>query len=123
MDYVAKQLIWHSRQQRYYDVGEIVPLDHLQIDEVQLLVQAGIVANADQFSELERVNGVGTEYAKALARVGIHSLRELVEADSHALEAAIGVASVQQIIAWQAHARTLLQRADSAPENNSMGGE
>ena len=42
-NYVACQVLWHTKTNQYVDVGERVDLSHLSAAEVQLLVANGAV--------------------------------------------------------------------------------
>jgi len=46
MKYVVKQLIWHTGEQRYCQVGEAVSLGHLSDADVRRLIDAGVVAES-----------------------------------------------------------------------------
>ena len=56
MIYEVKSRIWHSSEARYREVGETVNLDHLKPEWIDILVQADIVAPA-QDSEVKETHG------------------------------------------------------------------
>lgn len=120
MDYIARQLIWHTGEMRYYAAGERVPLKHLDDKTVADLMSAGIIVPADRVDWLMQVVTVpGPEYARLL-EVGILDPNDLATADPAVLSASLGIVSQTQIRMWQAKIKTIgtKERGNTCPEQH-----
>lgn len=94
---------------KMYPPGEMIDISHLTPEEIKLLEDMAAIApegsTVNVISELEDVNGIGAEWAKALAANGITTVHQLVAADPLDLESKLGVATPGTLKKWQAAAR------------------
>lgn len=101
--------VFHSAEEKIYPAGRIVDVSHLSEEQQAGLIAQGVFAAEGEqvilVSELESIEGVGTETAKALAGAGITSYQALVDADAVDLEARLGLTTANEIRKWQRAAK------------------
>lgn len=101
--------VFHSAEQKMYPAGSLVEVSHLSDEQQAALIAQGVfTAEGEQgilVSELDSIEGVGTETAKALAGAGITSYQTLVDADVVELEARLGLTTANEIRKWQRAAK------------------
>lgn len=72
--------IWHTKDKKYYDVGERVSLDHLTPDQQKTLCDMnGLIPEAD--FDLPKLPGVTDEQVKSLVRAQVFTLAGLAKSD------------------------------------------
>jgi hypothetical protein len=116
--YLTLQPIWHTGEQKAYDPGHIVNLDHLSERVRRNMCLQGVFAN---LSEILRLKGVGLERAKVLGVLGYTSLQALVDADPNDLVEHSEFTN-EQVEAWQKQAGRLLanQQPATAPDGEAL---
>ncbi len=50
--YVANERVRHSINRRYYEIGETVPLDHLNSAQIEALIARGAIRRASGGAEI-----------------------------------------------------------------------
>ncbi len=124
--YRALTRIWHSKDNRYYEAGDLVALDHLPPSVVLQLLSRGVIALEGKGGPrlpLEAIKGIGPEVAKALWHLGIRTPQELIAADSARLETRLGLVTVEEIETWQKAARAQVDTQTPAGEDRGSGTE
>lgn len=48
LKYRATTLLWHTRQERYIEPGEMVNLSHLYDSEIEMLLEMGVIEAAPE---------------------------------------------------------------------------
>lgn len=117
MKYIAKMQVVHSVLKRTFEPGEIVPLDHLNADQVATLIRMGGVAEYAgdaSVSELDTLRGLTPAHAEALAGLGIRTFQDLSDANGDDVVTRIDGVNVKTFGRWQTDARNKLM--DRGPQ-------
>ena len=105
--------IWHTADEKYYEPGDRVKMDHLTEGQVESLVDRGVFMPAEQF-RLGEIRGLNAEQQKALIEMKLYDLEKLVQADPAEIAKGVPGASPATAVDWQEQAGKLL-KAPSPP--------
>lgn len=108
MEYLVLKRLWHTADERYYSPGAGVDLSHVGLATRELLVKKRVVVPLNEYNELQRVKGIGQEYARALIEVGVRGIDDLLAVDAVDLSRRLDTGP-GQVERWQAYARDTLE--------------
>ncbi len=77
MRFIALQPVWHSKEQKQFEVGESLSLEHLLPEQIQNLIEGGVVKPVEESSDGSGDASAPRARSEAADTIDVDKLRAL----------------------------------------------